>query len=760
MVVSRLGRSRSGAREIGSRDGVEIAPNHHEANNERRAMPIVVETEAGDDYVRRWATFIRTHEQRLADAGYRRRSQTSQPSALNPLSWVGLSYGTPTAGMVLTTDLHHIFYLLMRFEDLELPVGPLDVKLANPTRPISFASQLATGDRADAVSIRSTSAMSTMSRLSLGGGWWNRSAPPPVDAELKYIYSAFTKLPALSIKQAGLKLVAELAQDPLTDQVIPFDVFKNLQSLELLDVDPRSVLGWDRLADNLRSLTIKRSGLEDVSDILIDAVVDDPLRREGKIAPRRRRIHRPPSSASSRQSSWHPSQAPPTIPEDPIPEPLPEPEPEPGTIPPPTISPHKWSRLRRLYLADNGLTFFPTDPLPNLVGLTHLDLSSNLLVAVPSGLGALYNLVSLNLSDNMIESVLGIYATLGSIAHLDLSKNRLESLCGLERLRALERVDLRFNQVEESAEVGRLIGLPNILDISIEGNPFTEIEDDYRARCFEYFLKEGRNVTLDGTPPSFYDRRSITVSAPELPPIEPAPAPSPNVVAVSGPKPPPPPKTKPITTTVAPTPSPASPPPPMTAAAVSPKPVIHHHNKPRRRKPTRIVDLDDIGESSGASAAHSRDASNEPLSHSPQPIGFLGPSTSPTKRSSSPSKLSSSPGSINRLRPARQPIPDMPPPIREDTEPVTPPVETKPRRPSAHRRQTSASSVGGKVTPVTRSAKRRGRASASVYEPGATIADEQRIDEAEVFRRKMEALRAEVGDGWLKVLSQQQGGVA
>ncbi|KAJ1304241.1 hypothetical protein OPQ81_005404 [Rhizoctonia solani] len=704
-------------------------------------MPIVVEAEPGDDYIRRWAAFIRTHEQKLADAGYGRRSQTSQqPSALNLLSWVGLSSSTPTPGTVLTTDLHHVFYLLMRFEDLELPVGPLDVKLPNPTRPISFASQLATGDRADAVSIRSSSAMSTMSRLSLGGGWWSRAAPPPVDAELKYIYSSFTKLPALSIKQAGYKLVAELAQDPLTDQVIPFDVFKNLQSLELLDVDPRAVLGWDRLADNLRSLTIKRSGLEDVSDILIDAVVDDPLRREGKTAPRRRRIHRPASSNSSRQSSWRSSQLPPTVPEDPTPGPPRQSEPEPGTIPPPTISPHKWSRLRRLSFADNGLTFFPTDPLPNLVGLTHLDLSSNLLVAVPSGLGALYNLVSLNLSDNMIESVLGIYATLGSITHLDLSKNRLESLCGLERLRALERVDLRSNQVEESAEVGRLIGLPNILDISIEGNPFTEIEDDYRARCFEFFLKEGRNVTIDGTPPSFYDRRSITVSAPEPPPIEPAPAPSPNVVAVSAPKPPPPPKTKPTPATTAPSPSPASPPPPMTAAAVSPKPVIHHHNKPRKRKPTRIVDLDDIGESSGTSVGHSRDVSNEPLSHSPQPISLLGAGTSPTKLSSPP--------------------PDMPPPIREDTEPVSPPVETKPRRPAAHRRQTSASSVGGKATPVTKSTKRRGRASASVYEPGPAVTEEQQVDDAEAFRRKMEALRAEVGDGWLKVLSQQQGGIA
>src|SRR4051794_10901821 len=123
-------------------------------------MPIVVETEPGDDYVRRWATFIRTHEQRLADAGFGRRPQPArQPSALpNLLSWVGLSSTAPGPKMVLTTDLHHVFYLLMRFEALELPIGPLDVKLPNPTRPISFASQLATSDRADAVSIRSSSA--------------------------------------------------------------------------------------------------------------------------------------------------------------------------------------------------------------------------------------------------------------------------------------------------------------------------------------------------------------------------------------------------------------------------------------------------------------------------------------------------------------------------------------------------------------------------------------------------------------------------
>ncbi|KAG9102638.1 hypothetical protein FRC06_001553 [Ceratobasidium sp. 370] len=710
-------------------------------------MPLVLETEPGDDYVRRTAVFIRTHEQRLADAGFGRRAQRNAPPAALPnmLSWVGLGPATPGPGMVLTTDLHHIFYLLMRFEALDLPVGPLDVKLANPARPLSFASQLATGDRADAVSIRSSSAMSTMSRLSLGAGWWGRAAPPSVDSELKYIYSAFTKLPALSIKQTGLKLVAELAQDPLADQVIPFDCFKNIQSLELLDVDPRAVLGWDRLSDGLRTLTIKRSGLEDVSDILIDAVVDDPLRREGKSAPKRHQTHRP--SSTSRHNSWRTSQIPPTVPEDAPPPPAPEVDPQEPPEPPATLPPHKWSRLRHLSLADNALTFFPTAPLANLTYLTHLDLSSNLLVAVPPGLGALYNLVSLNLSDNMIDSVLGIYTTLGSITNLDLSRNRLESLCGLERLGALERVDIRSNHVEESAEVGRLVTLPNISNISIEGNPFTEIEDDYRARCFEYFLKDGKTITLDGTSPNFYDRRSITASAPEPLPIEPAPAPSPNVVAVAAPRPPPAPKPNP-SPKIVPTPSPA---PALTVAAVSPKPkpVVHHQIKPRKRKPTRIVELDDPAGGSGESRGHSRAASVDMLSSSPGQI--------PIVLSSSPSQAPTIDTAAGWGRHQRRQSHAMPSPIREDTEPVTSPT---PPRPSAHRRQTSGSSLGGAGRGTgSKSARRRGRASASVYEPaGGEPQPSNVVDDAEAFRRKMEALRAEVGDSWLKVLSQQQQG--
>ena len=120
------------------------------------------------------------------------------------------------------------------------------------------------------------------------------------------------------------------------------------------------------------------------------------------------------------------------------------------------LSSYKRGLLKHLSLADNALTFLPTDPLPYLVSIMHLGLSSNLLVSVPHCLSVLHNLVSLDLSDNMIDSVLEIFTHLGRVLYLNLSGSPLESICGLERLTALERVDLCFNHVDESAEVGRL----------------------------------------------------------------------------------------------------------------------------------------------------------------------------------------------------------------------------------------------------------------------------------------------------------------
>ncbi|KAI0268899.1 hypothetical protein BC834DRAFT_1026141 [Gloeopeniophorella convolvens] len=701
--------------------------------------------ERGDDYLRRIAAFIRTNEPRLAEAGFqrRRRSRTPAQSAsaglsLNPLQWFS-SDTTPqqTAGrpkpLAFAIDTHHLFYALIRLEALGYNVGSLDVKVAKPSRPMNYVDVFRGPDTSDAMSLSSIrTSLSAVSRLSLGVGLWGRPEPPSVDQELKYIFSSFTKIPALSLRSPGPKKIAEIADDPPNENALPLDAFRNLQSLECQDIDPRTLLGWDRLSEALWSLTVRRSGLDDVSDLFIDAVNDDRARRQDTPSPG--------TNGLSRQSSFHSSRLPESIVEDtedtattPTSDTPPRAPSSAGSEPAaesPKLPPSKWAFLRHLSLADNSLTFIPLAPLQHLTTLTHLDLSSNLLVAVPEGLSALYNLVSLNLSDNMIDSVLGIYKRLGQVLALNLSRNRLDSLCGLERLMALERVDVRHNQLEESAEVGRLAALPNIAEVWVEGNPLTELERDARVRCLDLFWREGRAIVLDGAPAGFYEKMALTPPPREQmrstrPP--PAAAHSPPIVPVG------------VGVGVASSGASSS-----SSPAFSPAPSSHHPSprlapssagagaKQRKKRTKRIVDLDADG------------GSAESSEHAP------APALPPLPRTRSPLA-------------APAPLP------AEEEDPTPRGSAIAPRPPTKHRRSRTEYAPGPEPEPAAaslpaertlsvaarRSAARARRAAASVFEaPGAEA--EAEAKEGEAFRARIEALRAEMGDGWLKVFSQGQ----
>jgi len=356
--------------------------------------------ENGDEYIRRAATFVRTHEKLLADAAIlpRRRPQLPPMGSTSVLGWIGLrATEQHKKPLIFTDDPHHLFYLLMRFEGLGIDVGSLDVHVQNPSRPtsMSYLAMLAMKDKSDVLSISSfRSTMSSVSMFSLGGGWFGRAEHASLDAELKYLYSAFTKLPALRVRASGIKVISELADDPPTDSAVPLDAFKNLQMLECHDIDPRTLTGWDRLSEGLRSLTIKRSGLEDVSDLFVDTVIDDRLRRQGsptRVA-RPRLVHHP-SSVQSRRSSFHSALLPPSVPEDS------EQESNPVSQDVPLVRhlpPYAWSLLTHLSLSDNNLTFLPS--LPALPSLSSLDLSSNLLISIPCSLSTLPGLKSLNLA--------------------------------------------------------------------------------------------------------------------------------------------------------------------------------------------------------------------------------------------------------------------------------------------------------------------------------------------------------------------------
>ncbi|KAJ7647401.1 leucine-rich protein [Roridomyces roridus] len=670
---------------------------------------------SGDAYIRRLASFVRTNEKSLAAAGAPKsrsrsgqRPEASGSSLYNPWSWF-TDQSAPAAPLVLSIDTHHLFYVLMRLEAQGIDVGTLDVRIDSPSRPMSYIT-----DTLSLASFRST--LSAVSGLSLGVGWWGRPEPPSLEAELKYLFSSFTKLPALSIAAPTNKLIAELADEPPNENALPLDAFRNLQSLECVDIDPRALLGWDRLAESLRSLRIKRSGLEDVSDVFVGAVLDDQARRAGSVSrQRRRRIPRGSAPVYGTR----------------LPDSVPE-EPENGSETPTELSPLKWAFLKHLSLSDNSLTFFPS--VPYLTSLTHLDLSSNLLVSVPPNISSLYNLVSLNLSDNMIDSVLAIYQHLGQVLYLNLSRNRLESLCGLERLPALERVDLRHNLVDESAEVGRLAALPNISQVWIEGNPFTEIEEGYRVVCFDYFRKEGKTVSLDGSQPGFYEKRNLTTApSPQMTSTRPLSAAySPPVVAVGHPHAHAHGTTSPLAS------GQTSPSPPTTSPNLGPVSAVGVSGK-ARRKNKRIVNLD-AGESDGGSS-HTRNRSDGSGRAAAQPKLLEEESVI------APLKTINSAGLVPRRSRHSRYQSEIVQPTSPTDEERTPSLTVAPS--ASLRLNRNSATLSG------RGSARRARVTASVYEPVLDgQGDEATEDSVDTYRRQIEALKKDMGDGWLKVFRQ------
>ncbi|TBU41770.1 L domain-like protein [Dichomitus squalens] len=741
-----------------------------------------MEPEPGDEYIRRIAEYIRTHEAGLAAAAPLRRrpskvSKPSEVSVLNPLGWFASNPNAVANAkpVVLAFDFHHLFYLLMRMEALGYQVGSLDIKVDSPSRPMNYISLPTNGDKSDALSFVSLrSSLSAVSRLSLGAGWFGRPPPPTVDAELRYIYRSFNVIPALSLHAPEPRLIAELAKDSPIENALPFEAFKNLQTLQCIDIDPRTILGWDKLASSLRSLTVTRSGLEDVSDIFIGAVKDDQARREGRVSSLKSRKL---SRGVSRQSSFHSTQLPESVPEDAEGEDADADAESPALDTPKPLSSElpssAWSLLRHLSLADNSLTFLPTSFLSYLTSVTHLDLSSNLLVSVPAGLSALYNLICLNLSDNMIDSVLGIYTNLGGVVTLNLSNNRLESICGLERLYALERVDLRHNLIEESAEVGRLATLPNISEVSVEGNPLVEIEEDYRIRCFDFFWKEKKSVLLDGSAPGFYEKRHLTSPPPEqmTSTRPPSVAYSPPVVAVGSPS-----KTNGVAHAQG---SPLHASPNSSPASHPSHPAFPHpaagHARGRRKKNKRIVDLDGGQEASEAASVKSV----------PRPTASR--TISPAQRNGAPTHIqvpapAPAPSTQEALAPLPTPTrappsafspPSSPPPQPTPTTFVKPKsrhsrhmTEFAPTAPSPTTEADDAFAslpegrmIGHrKSSTLSRAQARRARVSASVYEPGNARGKESgnQFEEADAFRARIEALRSDMGEGWLKVFNQSQ----
>ncbi|KAI1812137.1 hypothetical protein GGS20DRAFT_43971 [Poronia punctata] len=293
-----------------------------------------MDSEDGELFVKQLATFVRTHEKALANALQMRRqpkhgpsqsvstiqasqSTTSVPLPERPSTSASTSNALATAlslgslsfashspkSTKLALTPHHLFYLLSRFEDLSINVGPMKVRLENlhdSTTSANYVSFLSPSQRtksrgSDAVSIRSVSSIrSVMSGMS---ALWNsfgigssiaasrtEKQKAAVEADLKYLYSAFTKIPCLRLAPDWrAKLIRGYEEFPF-DSAVPLYVFKNLQALEISDIDFRQFFGWDRVAEQIRSLTLKKASIEDPADILIDIVLDDMDKRRRRSA--------------------------------------------------------------------------------------------------------------------------------------------------------------------------------------------------------------------------------------------------------------------------------------------------------------------------------------------------------------------------------------------------------------------------------------------------------------------------------------------
>ncbi|SGZ26893.1 BQ5605_C025g09988 [Microbotryum silenes-dioicae] len=525
------------------------------------SSPVHADTVQGGSYITELASFVRRHESKLADFGRRPTPSSSSLPAWSSILSLGIiassDASSPVAShqrkapLVLEFDPHHLYFLLLKFDELGIAnLGDLDVRIQGGVhRPMMIdyglsgvPEEQASGWWAGAFGGGGSGSASTtttrkkdsdtasfrsgISSFSIGSGWWG-STKAPVDesVDVKYLYASCTKLPALKLspfitrsrssspKAAGplpghhaSPLLSKAVQDfqdcPPDQTTVPLYAFKNLQSLILEDLDPRGFLGWDVMSAQLRSLQIHRSGIEDIGELICDVVVEDVERRKkgaGQVGQERIKRQKGPLSAEiaveGDEEPEHPAHD--TSfgrTDDGVP-------PSPSTASYPIPPRYAWSQLRHLSLSHNSLTFVPTPPLHHLASsLTSLDLSSNLLISVPTGLSALHSLRSLNLSDNMIDSLVGISKILGAVQVLNLSHNRLSNLAGLDRLLALERIDVRSNRLQEALEISRLQELPLLREVWVQSNPFTRSvhdggEEGWKNKCMAYF--EGGQVTFD-----------------------------------------------------------------------------------------------------------------------------------------------------------------------------------------------------------------------------------------------------------------------
>lgn len=488
--------------------------------------------------------FIQKHERAFANALHMTRnrrhstsalpttstiSQSTSSSALtNAFSLSSLSFRSrnhKSAQLVLTP--HHLFYLLSRIEELDIGVGPMSVRAENIHDHGAVGSYVSFLQPRGPVKERGGdndsmhSVSSVRSAVSGIAAFWNtiglssessRSEKAKAAAlnELKYLYSTFTKMPALRLgPDHHCPLIQGFEQFPF-ETAVPLFAFKNLQRLEVVDLDFRTVFGWDRLADQLRSLTIRRGKVEDPADLLTHVVLDDAEQRRRRST--RRKDTSPPTATwsvpSTPQTEYAPSQGDSSSPEDTTPGTSPARDPEEhkilAEIPAcrrrgsshlltdgqaskrPTSHRHSQSyRHTRTYSTKGyrtGSTHSSDLLLPSIKGgnqdlgdtlsaskwqwLVQLSLADNDLHTLPAQSLApvASSLRHLTLSSNLFTVIPEGLSSLTQLVMLDLSNCMIDSLQNLmdQPLRTVTYLNLRSNRLRSLTGIERLSSLEKL----------------------------------------------------------------------------------------------------------------------------------------------------------------------------------------------------------------------------------------------------------------------------------------------------------
>ena len=501
------------------------------------------------DSAQNLAQFVRTHEKALANALQLRRQaprngqasngesptpyQHSNSSSTSSTLAAALSLGTlnfsshnmrPTT---LSLTPHHLYYLLDRFEETGIPIGPMNVRLENihteasPANYVSFLgqSQRSRG-RSDRDSVHSVSSvrsvMSGMSTLWAGFGLSSNTSAAKTEKakaqmllDLRYLYSAFTKIPCLQLcPDRKARLIEGYEEFPF-DTAVPLLAFKNISALEVSDVDFRQFFGWDKMAEQLRSLTVKRANVDDPTDLLVNVVLDDMDKRRRRSSKAQsspvlpwpaspslrfsdlgRTYSTPPSPVVDAQLSHSPSPRNNHLfqpePESPVSRKRPRTKSASPTRPTSSRQDGSYRQVRsnpgnnvkrsasgssnsssnsRSGSSSNLLTLGIL-PASKWRFLRHLSLADNSLTSMTgASLAPLSNnLHSLDLSSNLFTEMPDCLATLMALRALNLSNCMIESLHSLKGspLPAITALNLRANRLVSIAGIERLLSLERL----------------------------------------------------------------------------------------------------------------------------------------------------------------------------------------------------------------------------------------------------------------------------------------------------------